>query len=195
MESETMIESSIHEDDPWASLAEELGVDEKKVAPIAETATKSHPKLPEAPIPSHAPVESAPIEEKGPELLDAPELLEDEGEQEDDSLIEGSSTEVNPEGAGRKRKRKRRRGKKKPEGEPTAAVTSPTVLVAAPLEEVEVIEEVFSEETPESTDEEESVSLGAALDEEMESETIQEKTTWNVTSWKDLIAGLYRPER
>lgn len=164
-----------NENDGWADLYSDLGID-----------------VPASP-PKAAPPEPEPVEEI--ELVAAPEDAEseadeefagglDEGdESEDDGAPEGATSEEGDPGQ-KKRRRRRRRRKKKGPGEGTEADATPEAepelaAVAASTED----EGEFAAEDDESVE-------GASPE-----ATREIISNWNVPSWQEIVAGLYRPDR
>ena len=184
-------------EDPWASLAEELGVAEpvpERSAPKRGQTEHKH---------AHAPVREpkrAEVHSHVPEVPEAPDPLdgteEAEGDDEASDSATGEGAEGGPE-AGKKRRRRRRRGKKKPDeaGVPAAATEVVSPAADTVLDVEESAEEGEFEPEQAEAEESEPDHLAVALDEEMEADNSHENTVWKVTSWKELVAGLHRPER
>jgi hypothetical protein len=118
----------------------------------------------------------------------------------------------------RTRRRRRRRGSKRTSSREKEATTEDATLAEAPGHSTETEEETSAEQPrrrrrrrgkkveremqPEPADDmeeepEESTSESAISEEEVEDadEENEDFSTWNVPSWAEIIAGLYRPER
>jgi hypothetical protein len=151
-------------DDPWADLYADLGVTDKPTYRAPEP-------LPPA------------VEEN---FVSSEDEDDDEGE---DTEIDGVSVAGSGEGDGeedpnkKKRRRRRRRGKKKP-GEATSD--------EAPREVVAILEN--GEEDAEPEEELETAGTPEPALEGATSEMTRELiANWNVPSWEEIVAGLYRP--
>jgi ribonuclease E len=171
---------TIPNDDPWADLYKDLGL------PGGESAARPAPAEPPpveefiAAEPEEEPI--ATVEEE-----DLVEVLEDGTEaavelEEEGALAGEGEEETGP----KKRRRRRRRRKKKGAGEPAEAGP------AAAAEGPEAEETAGEFEGPE---EEEEVEAGFG-DEGVSPEATRDLiANWNVPSWSEIVAGLYRPER
>jgi ribonuclease E len=193
-------------------------VHEPEPAPVHEETPsrgrrrRSPPLAPEprAEGPGESPVEAAapgPVE-SGPALAEAP------------AAEATDASEQRPS----RRRRRGRRGSKKDEGETEPASVEAALATGAEAENpTEPVAEVPDEETPEEPArrrgrrrgrsrkgeresepaqaseteeaEEEVVSEEPARVEEEEDDEMDDLSNWNVPSWQELIASLYRPER
>jgi hypothetical protein len=145
----------------------------------------------EIPVEDFAPGDPADRTEERAEPLEEPWLEQaedrsDEGfaaglEVEEGPAREGE--EATPQAEGGRRKRRRRRGRKnEPEREARPVAVEDEGPEEAAPEELD--EEVYaSDEEP------------AAAEEEDDEDLVLDLTNWNVPSWAELVAGLYRPER
>lgn len=166
---------------------------------------------------AHRPLESEPSAEDSPPpdveaeaFTDAVDLDLDDGEEAEGEAAEGGPAGEEPPGegqpgTGRKRRRRRRRRKKggpgEAGGEGVAAEAEPAgepaddSAATAPAAE----EEYAADEADEADEEAEEVGAGSvplAAEEDTGSDVLRDLiATWNVPSWDDIVAGLYRPER
>jgi len=162
-------------DDDWAELARELSRDNPQ--PSAE--------------------QPAPAEEMGlfSEVVEETSAPEGEEPLESGGEFEGEGPPDGQPGIGRKRRRRRRRRRR---GGPEQAAETPggeaaEVEESAPDEvsDEEAAESGFSEE-----DEAELLPVDAETDEDAGEELLRDLiANWNVPSWDDVVAGLYRPDR
>lgn len=173
-------------DDDWAELARELECDRPSTPePVpAESADTANPETPE--------VEA--------------EIVDDVGEPDESPEIEAAesgTTETEPEpsdnppGTGRKRRRRRRR-RRKGGGQPTdSAVDEPaTEAETEPNETASESIEADADYTEEVAYDTAGVTSAADAEEDVGGELLRELiANWNVPSWDDVVAGLYRPER
>jgi ribonuclease E len=176
-------------DDNWAELYRELGVEDMDASPRApQPEPREQPPVIEEDVveltTAHAPENEA--EEDVSPAIESEELGVIEGEFEPpEGEAEGEAeTEGEP---GKKRRRRRRRRKKKggPNGQPEAAEGEA---------EGEAEEAEGFEGEPEEEEAEEPVAVGA--EDEISPEVTRELiANWNVPSWQEIVAGLYRPER
>jgi hypothetical protein len=165
-------------DDDWAELALELSRDK--------------------PQPPEQPPASEEIGLFGDSAEDVPvraeegiEKLEPDGDADGDGPPDGQPN------TGRKRRRRRRRRRRGGGDQPESAAGAAGGVEpeeTAGAEDVEASDVSYS-------DEEESDSDFAAVGEESSDEDAGEEllrdliANWNVPSWDDVVAGLYRPER
>lgn len=165
-------------DDSWGELYRELGVDD-----------------PESLKPSHPEDESEVIElteSATDEVGEPPQSFGEDGD--DDPAEEPADGGAAPEGEGegepgqRKRRRRRRRRKKKagagqPAGEDAGGADG---------------EGEAEESETQLEDDEEGVEAvtGPGVEEEVTPEMTRDIiANWNVPSWEEIVAGLYRPDR
>ncbi|HJZ56924.1 MAG TPA: hypothetical protein VKE74_18285, partial [Gemmataceae bacterium] len=143
-------------------------------------------------------------------VTESAELDTEEGDEADEGDPEGTG-EVQPgegqPGTGRKRRRRRRRRKKGGSGapQPAAEAQEPAGAIDETqegAEEDEVTAEVTADrvsdvdEEAEEIEEVESAGVPLAAEEDTGSEVLRDLiANWNVPSWDDIVAGLYRPER
>jgi len=176
-------------DDGWGDLARELGLDPPPARPQAPAA-EAEPEPEEEGDPLFAPADgqSDLFQEYEPDGGDA-EAESDDGPEEG---AEGEPTgEPGEEGPKKKRRRRRRRKKK---GGETGEVAAPTATGEQDDEEDE--SEGEAEETAEDeTEEDEEPARRAPVDDggptvEASRELI---ANWDVPSWEQIVAGLYRP--
>ena len=185
-------------EDPWASLAEELGVPEPAHKPHSHRVERK-----ETPV-HQAKIAEAEVE---PEIFDAPEAMEavensDESDDPDATEIDNGEPDSPTAEGGKKKRRRRRRGKKKPDEAVAATEAVVVATTPVPVAAVAVAEMGFDngeegdfEADLSDSEDAEPDHLAVALDEEMEADTNHEKTVWKVTSWKELVGGLHRPDR
>lgn len=174
------------DDDTWGELARELEIDK--------------------PAASELPPDPAdPVAEEAGEFEDAGVVEAEPGAAEgDDAEGEGGEPGDGQPGTGRKRRRRRRRRKK---GGPADAPGAEAGEVGGESEAGDA-EEAEAEAEPaapavsrhEADDDEaeeiEPAGVPLAAEEDTGSEVLRELiATWNVPSWDDIVAGLYRPER
>jgi hypothetical protein len=165
-------------DDDWAELARELSRDKPQPLPEPEP-----------------PTEELGLFGEGAEEL--PATAEEQSELPDGAVeAEGEGPPDGQPGTGRKRRRRRRRRRRGGDEQPaegTAAIGEREESEKG--EELEPAAEGFSEEDESDADlvpfDEESSS-----DEDAGEELLRDLiANWNVPSWDDVVAGLYRPER
>jgi hypothetical protein len=174
-------------DDDWAELARELARD------------KPQPQSDDFPTP---PEEEGVFGEGGPDVSAEPE-----GPDEDEPAGAGETeAEAVPDGlpgTGRKRRRRRRRRRKGGEqpGEAAAPVASgeeePVESAEDEPADYESSDVGFADEgEPEPDDELAPSAVDEESDEDAGEDLLRDLTAnWNVPSWDDVVAGLYRPER
>jgi len=132
------------------------------------------------------------------EILEAPdEVAFDDGGEEGTEPAEGT-----PERTGRRRRRRRRK-KSRDDGTPPAEEAM-NEAIGAELDES--AEDLMDDEDTAGASEafeaagpvevaEDKPAVPAAIEEELEAEVAEPQPQWNVVSWTDLVATLYRPER
>jgi len=132
------------------------------------------------------------------EILEAPdEVAFDDGGEEGAEQAEGT-----PERTGRKRRRRRRK-KSRDNGTPAA---EEAMSEASGAELDESAEDLMDDEDTAGASEafeaagpvevaEDKPAVPAAIEEELEADVAEPQPQWNVVSWTDLVATLYRPER
>jgi ribonuclease E len=179
-------------DDNWAELYRELGVEDTDPSPRApQPEPREQPPVFEEEVveltTAHA--ADAGAEEDVSPAIESEELGVIEGEFEPAEAEAEGEGEAETEGEpGKKRRRRRRRRKKKggPNGQPEAAEGEA---------EGEAEEAEGAEGEPEEGEEaEEPAAVGA--EEEVSPEVTRELiANWNVPSWQEIVAGLYRPDR
>lgn len=173
-------------DDDWAELARELERDRPSTPePVpAESADTANPETPE--------FEAEIIDDAG-EPDEAPEI----------EATESGTTETEPEpsdnppGTGRKRRRRRRR-RRKGGGQPAESAVDETATEAEtePNETSSESIEADADYTEEVAYDTTGVTSAADAEEDVGGELLRELiANWNVPSWDDVVAGLYRPER
>lgn len=171
-------------DDGWADLAKELGLESgessRQAEPVAE---ELEPESPEE-------FEEAPFGIESEDSADS-----EDGDEESDGDEEGESTGEPGEGSPKKRRRRRRRRKKKGPGE-AGAEGAPVATVESDGEG-EGEEEVLAESEDGWDDGSESEEVGAVVGEEQVTPEAAREivANWNVPSWEEIVAGLYRPDR
>ena len=160
-------------DDGWADLYRELGVESKSPAPApAHTPAPADEEVgvmeadePEAGFHSSAVVGE---ESDPPAELDAGEDA-GEDESEEAGVVEGEPGSDEPKKRRRRRRRRRKGGPDRPEG--------------AAEDEADAPEEAVAYVAP-------------AADEGLAPESGRDLiANWNVPSWPEIVAGLYRPDR
>jgi ribonuclease E len=177
-------------DDNWAELYRELGVEDADSSPRAPEPRERPPIVEEEVVElttAHAPDTDAEEEEAAP-AIESEELGVIEGEFEPVEAEGEAEGETEAEGEpGKKRRRRRRRRKKKggPNGQPEAAEAE------GDAEEAEGAEG----EPEEGEEAEESAAVGAEEEEVSPEVTRELIANWNVPSWQEIVAGLYRPDR
>jgi hypothetical protein len=132
------------------------------------------------------------------EILEAPdEVAFDDGGEEGAEGAEGA-----PERTGRRRRRRRR---KKSRDDSTPAAEG-VMSEATGTELDESADDLGDEDEGPDSDEaadapgpqevtEDKPAVPAAIEEELEADVAESQPQWNVVSWTDLVATLYRPER
>lgn len=190
-------------DDGWADLYRELGVESKPPA-----AKPAHAVSHAAPAPAEAPDEEfGVVEADEPEAgFGAGAFVEEESESaasleagdadgddpgEEAGVVEGEPGDAEPRKKRRRRRRRRRKGDG-PEGAEGA-----TAGDAGESGEVGTEGEGEYEDEPGPA---ETVAAPAArthhVDEGLAPESGRELiANWNVPSWQEIVAGLYRPDR
>jgi hypothetical protein len=132
------------------------------------------------------------------EILDAPdEVAFDDGGEEGAETPEGT-----PERTGRRRRRRRRK-KSRDDGTPAAEGVMSEMnggdLDESAEELMDDDDESGGLDAPEGAGPvevaEDKPAVPAAIEEELEAEVAEPQPQWNVVSWTDLVATLYRPER
>lgn len=184
-----MTDPTAPEDDNWNELARELGLDD---AP-RPTAGGEPPTPYDAEDSSE--YEDATLTETGGEGTDA-DSEEADGEPEGEAECQAGDEQP---GTGRKRRRRRRRRKKgAPGGEPVAEGEPLAVATDEPEDQL-AAQDRPGQPFGDAEAEDEAVETGGVLpaaEEDTGSEVLRELiATWNVPSWDDIVAGLYRPER
>lgn len=179
-------------DDGWAELARELNLPEPEPARPKPDTTPGVIPPSEAAAASGTPdpVLAEPTDEV-PELTAASDDESDFGTgtedgEDDGAEAEGAATDGGEAGEKKRRRRRRRRRKKGPGEVDAEAGERP----AAATDESEDGDE---DEAP--AEEEDAAPVGVAAEEtspEMAREII---ANWNVPSWDEIVAGLYRPDR
>jgi ribonuclease E len=176
--------TSPHDDDSWSDLAAELGVDStahpnptpSRVEPESEHAG---PKT-ECFEPEATPGEPADVIDAEPDDTVVIPALQSEPLAESPEEPGGE-----PAGPGRKRRRRRRRRKK---GGQPAEANGP--VEAGTSSEADDDSGEFDDEA-EAEEEGETVAAEEAAPEAARDIIVN----WNVPSWEEIVAGLYRPER
>jgi hypothetical protein len=176
------------EDDSWSDLAAELGVGSKADPFPHVTPDESKPAASEV-IPLSVELESPPAEQPDVadvELDDTVVIPALQGEP----LAEGSEDAGGePAGPGRKRRRRRRRRKK---GGQPADANGPVEAGSGAEADDEGGEAGDFDEEPDAEGEEDEPASVEEATPEAARDII---ATWNVPSWGEIVAGLYRPER
>lgn len=205
------------EEDEWQKLAEELGalpprssertsaspshwdvpsssaVEPSQHLPARTHAEESSPGLPAGNFEEDAAVDAGPHPRQLPD--EAEHLLTEEGAAAHpcEANIETEQDEENE--AGRKRRRRRRRRRKG--GGETAPEPAPTLSanVSAETPDTEEPEEIggSASDHPTATH---TLDWNDTTDPDQAAEILRDILThWNVPSWDEIVAGLYRPER
>lgn len=171
-------------DDGWADLAKELGL---------ESGERSRP-APAAPEPEPEPAEEFEDAPFGGEPEDSSDA--DAGDDEPDGDDEAETPGEPGEGSPKKRRRRRRRRKKKGPGEP-GADGGPAVATADAEGDTGPDEEALPESETGWDDGGEAEEVGAVVGEEQVTPEAAREivANWNVPSWEEIVAGLYRPDR
>ena len=212
------------QDDPWKELARDLGVEDStqpasppRPAPPADD-PEAEPVGEERPARgfAHRPLEPEPAaaDEHGPPdveaeaFTDSVDLDTDEGEEGDAEAPEGEGEAGGEEppgegqpGTGRKRRRRRRRRKKGGPGQPgdEGAAEGEPAEEPAGTGDFAVTTRVNEDGFAEAEEEAEEVgaeSVSLAAEEDTGTDVLRDLiATWNVPSWDEIVAGLYRPER
>jgi ribonuclease E len=174
-------------EDDWAELAREL----ERYQPSVADPTPSES--------AHALTPEAAENEAG--------FADDIGEQDesDENISPDSSApslegEDNLPGSGRKRRRRRRRRRKSGAGEaielPTETNGTDTVSTTEPTDLVQDSADVSSSYEDDSESESPIEVTSADGDDDIGGEVLRDLiANWNVPSWDDVVAGLYRPDR
>jgi hypothetical protein len=215
-----MTEPARDEDDSWGDLYRDLGMDKP---PRAEPPPAEAPPEPVTPADPDDP-EVEPVGEERPArgqrrgLADAePEptetdaefAAEDEFEESDEGPDEPAAAGEAPAGEGQPgtgRKRRRRRRRRKKGGAGVAAEAPPTEPASGeePAEEAageytvtaRVAEDGLTDTEIDAEPDEEGGEVHLAAEEDTGSEVLRDLiASWNVPSWDEIIAGLYRPDR
>lgn len=149
-----------------------------------------------------SPAEEVPLPAAEQEIIEHVPAIESGVEEEDEEFEQDQGleeplelTQEQEETEGEKKRRRRRRRKKK--GSQAAAVPAqnqPTKVAAVSRTIIEPrdLEAMTSEE---EIEDEEVVAPPSPPLEDDEDDEIIDMSNWNIISWQDLIAGLYRPER
>jgi ribonuclease E len=197
-------------DDSWDELARELGL-ERSSPPADESILD---KGPEDDLPSDPDPETAPIEEERP-ARGHPQAASEDDEASQDYEVVGEEAELDEEagegetaeeggaeegqpGTGRKRRRRRRRRRKGGSAAPAPAAEGEAAAgeeftVTARIEDDQLVD---AEEQGDEIEEEEVLAEVGAEEEDIGGEVLRELTAnWNVSSWDEIVSGLYRPER
>ncbi len=177
------------DDSPWSSLAEELGLD---TTPSRTPTNRSDsPNEDDDGFGSGLEVDLYDAAEPDsdddtmiiPHLQSEPhaeaETDDDGQESEDGEEVGDGSEEANP-GDGTKRKKRRRRRKRR------GASTATDDAAPGTIDETESTETAEDDEAP----------VAEALDDdELPADAVMREIvkTWNVPSWDEIVAGLYRP--
>jgi hypothetical protein len=179
-------------DDNWAELYRELGVEDSEPTTSTPPEEESAEEVIEL---------MEPEEVVGPEEIrsedtgtDDEEVGEEEFALEDagaDVAVAGTADEGEP---GQRKRRPRRRRRKKKGGQPGAEAAAAGEVAGD--EETAGTDAIETETQPEDGDD----LLGAVVGPGVEDEASPEMTrdiiaNWNVPSWEEIVAGLYRPER
>jgi len=180
--------------DDWADLLQELGVEGAEQPSKAVAAPVPEPEAsPVVDDEGFAPVdtEEAFGFEPGEDLSDSEDDSAEgdqdgdgDGEEGDDEPGGEGSDDSSPDEPGKKKRRRRRRRRKK--GAPETPEAGEAPIAEAPADEKEDVEEEAAPVVAEET-------LG--IDEITPEATREMIAKWNVPSWSELVAGLYRPER
>ena len=188
-------------DDGWADLARELGLESggesprvavnapQPVSPGSEPDPRSGAdenndaegwvELEEVDVEALSPADDTAL----PNDSDAEEGGDvDDGEDDEEGSSEGSDEDSVEPGTKKRRRRRRRRKKKSPEEAGPIAESSPV--------------ETARDASDESDLEQSANHEGGIFDpEEVSPEMTRELIrTWNVPSWEEIVAGLYRPQ-
>ncbi len=177
-------------DDGWADLARELGLEQtaRPHAPAAEA--EAEPDAEGDPLFPPADGQSDLFQEYEPDA-DGGDADSDDGPDEG---AEGEPTgEPGEEGPKKKRRRRRRRKKKGGEAGEAGEVAAPTA--AGEQDEDDESEGEADESAEDETEEDAEPARRAPVDDggptvEASRELI---ANWDVPSWEQIVAGLYRP--
>jgi hypothetical protein len=208
------------EDDSWGDLYRDLGMDKPSRSevpadePLPGPATPADPDDPEAePVgeerPARGQLRGDTEAASEPADADAEFATGDEPEESDEESEESGAAadapaEEGQPGTGRKRRRRRRRRKK---GAAGVAAEAPPAEVAAGEGTADeeageytvtarVTEDGFADAGDDAEPDEEGGAAHLAAEEDTGSEVLRDLiANWNVPSWDDIIAGLYRPDR
>jgi hypothetical protein len=156
---------AVDNDDSWADLCKELGVSGSKQTPATP--------------PSAPPLSS--FTESFDDATDSEEYVDDSEESSEEGDDGSSPLDGDAEPGTKKRRRRRRRRKKK-----------------SPGEAVSEVDGVVATERSESDAEDAVENTTSCVEESVPSDLADPHrdviTNWNVPSWSDIVAGLYRPE-
>lgn len=208
------------EEDEWQKLAEELGAvpprssehfppPSAKSAPTPSPSTEQPPPLPTETLASEISDElpngessedsgAAGVSDQLPGQEEAAGEVRDSGGEATGSTASQEAEEDEEDGGGRKRRRRRRRRRKGAnESAPEPTPSTSTAAVPADLPDTEEREELPGDASAVSA----SAPAGApdwsdTADPDQAAEVLRDILThWNVPSWDEIVAGLYRPER
>jgi len=194
------------EDDSWSDLAAELGLESgphPKPQPSPGAREQTPPPAPAVPPAEEAyhslEADDESADEEGPDAVDAePDdtvvipALQGEPEAEGDAGEPGGDQ---PGQGGRKRRRRRRRRKKGGGAQPADA-NGPATEAAAGEAEDEAADDGDEPGDEAEGFEEEAGGLVAVGGDEPSNEAARDViANWNVPSWQEIVAGLYRPDR
>ena len=186
----------LDDDNGWADLARELGVDnstpthvpspepQSAHASVAETWDDESTSVEGEEVAEFADSDEASSEESGDEFEDSEdgEGASDTDTDSESELPESPSDESEP--GGKKKRRRRRRRRKK------GGAESPESVAGAEAAESEECDEEESESDSEEWSEAEAEPV-----EEVAAETPYDViANWNVPSWEEIVNGLYRPQ-
>jgi len=181
----------------------------RKVTPVEPVL-----RIPKEPLPwpsddlEEAEITARPARVQRVEHVEIPEV-EESSESEEDDDEEGSTEEggeTTGDDGGKKRRRRRRRRKKGAAGpkdavaedaKPAPVTSKPTPVVSKPVPVPVAVaeEESLDTELDEDEVEDEVLYEGGQDEEEEDAVAMEILETWNVPTWQELIASLYRPER
>ncbi|MBA2224994.1 hypothetical protein [Thermogemmata fonticola] len=206
------------EEDEWQKLAEELGALPPKTRehspPPSAGAAASSPSAPEQPPHLPAETEASALAEELPDWEASEDaaaagvsrqVLEQEEAADESAGHGGRAPEASPEaeedeedGGGRKRRRRRRRRRKGgSESAQESASSNSTAAASAEVPETGEAEELPGGASPAGA----APSAGVpdwsdTTDPDQAAEVLRDILAhWNVPSWDEIVAGLYRPER
>jgi hypothetical protein len=171
---------SMNNEDSWADLADELGID----TPATKARNAVPPPLPEPAVEEDRTLTAEVFEE-------LPDALESEG---DTALEPGLSGEPASDGDGERKRRRRRRRGRKGKGESDGDGDGVTAVMAEDTdsEDVEAVPPEFGGEQPAAPQAAET-SDHEIMDEPTPDAVRELIANWNVPSWQQIVTGLYRP--